>query len=199
LIDSDLEVVWHGAMWRGPQGIVMGQHYQFKKKGVGGDICRPRGGPDPQVVGERLEHIRRRRGRLTPQLVVEDAKPIASPIHEYFEWNDAKAGEQWRLSQARHLIASVYIVEPSTVLQEPVVTRAFVAVDSHADARYEPIAAVLSDAEMYAQVCRRAHAELIGFQDRYADFFALKQIGQKAAAEVEQELRNAEPSVEQIA
>lgn len=176
--------------------------YQFKeRKGGHGTRMsnRPRGGANAQAIGERLEHIMRRKGRLTPQVVVEDAKPKGSPLHDYFEWNNDLAAEQYRTMQAKEIIASVYIVQPSAVASEPVVARAFVSVDHNADAHYEPIATVLSDAAMYAQVCRRAHAELVSFQERYADFFSLKQIGEKAAAAVEKELEQAEQRTEQIA
>lgn len=164
-----------------------------------GVMARPKGGADPQVIGERLEQIRRRRGKITPQVVVEDARPVGAPLHDYFEWRDDKAAEAWRLSQAKEVIASVYIVHASSVSPEPVIARAFVSVDHCADAHYEPIATVLSDAAMYAQVCRRAHAELVGLQERYADFFALKQIAQRAAEAVEQELSVAEGRTENIA
>jgi hypothetical protein len=205
--ELDYEVTWHGAMWRrdddSAEGEAMGQQYQFKDRkgrgGVSGLMARPKAGADPQQIGERLEHIIRRRGRLTPQVVVEDATPVGSPLHHYFEWNDGKAANSFRVLQAREIIASVYIVQPSAVSEEPVVARAFVSVDTNADAHYEPIATVLSDAAMYAQVCRRAHAELVSFQERFADFFALKQIGARAAEAVEKELATAEERTEQIA
>ena len=34
---------------------------------------------------------------LTPELVVEDARPEESPLHAHFEWDDQIAGEQFRL------------------------------------------------------------------------------------------------------
>lgn len=46
-------------------------------------------------------------GRLTPEMVLTDAKRKDSPLHAYFEWNNAKAAHQWRLEQARTLIRSV--------------------------------------------------------------------------------------------
>lgn len=50
-------------------------------------------------------------GLLTPDAVVAAAKDPANPLHEEFEWDDAVAAHKHRLSQARHLIRSVRIVE----------------------------------------------------------------------------------------
>lgn len=48
-------------------------------------------------------------GMLTPYDVVNEAKKQDSPIHECFLWNDAKAAHEYRLWQARELIASVRV------------------------------------------------------------------------------------------
>lgn len=46
-------------------------------------------------------------GVLTPSEVVSKAEDPDSPLHDLFEWDDAKAGHQYRLAQARKLIARV--------------------------------------------------------------------------------------------
>jgi len=48
-------------------------------------------------------------GEITAQQVVEAAKPKESPLHDLFEWNKAKASEQWWLHQARLVIGAVRI------------------------------------------------------------------------------------------
>lgn len=58
-----------------------------------------------QIYGERLEQISsKNKGKITPALVVNDAKSITSPFHNHFEWDDRKASEQYRLQQARDLV-----------------------------------------------------------------------------------------------
>lgn len=52
-----------------------------------------------------LEHD----GELSPAIVVDDARSSDSPLHEYFEWDDAVAAEKYRHVIARGLIASVRI------------------------------------------------------------------------------------------
>lgn len=201
--DYEYQTVWNGGPllsgpWLGSapeiEKTMSQQLYQFKsvKSPLHGMVKRPKAGSDAQEIGERLEHILRRKGRLTPQVVVDDARAASSPLHDYFEWDDPHAADAYRVLQAKQIIASVYLVQPSSVASDAVIARAFVSVDTHAEAHYEPIATVLSDAAMYAQVCRRAHSELVAFGERYADFFSLKQIGQRAADAVEQELSAAE-------
>lgn len=60
-------------------------------------------------------------GKLTPEIVVADAKPIKSPLHGEFEWDDKIAGHKFRLGQARDMIASVrvYIEVQTAVLAAP--------------------------------------------------------------------------------
>ena len=48
-------------------------------------------------------------GNLDPRDVVEEAKASSHPLHDYFEWRDKIAGEQFRIDQARALIRSVRI------------------------------------------------------------------------------------------
>lgn len=58
---------------------------------------------------DALQAIYDQHGQLTPELVVEAARPPDSPLHDRLEWDDSKAGESWRRSQASELIRSVRI------------------------------------------------------------------------------------------
>lgn len=48
-------------------------------------------------------------GILTPDIVVQDASDETSPLHTYFEWDDAEAAVKWRRAQARDLIRSIRV------------------------------------------------------------------------------------------
>lgn len=52
---------------------------------------------------EHLLAIGEKRGRLTPHIVLEEARDPEHPLHSRFEWDDGKAAESYRLDQARHL------------------------------------------------------------------------------------------------
>ncbi len=49
-------------------------------------------------------------GDVTAQLIVDSSKSSKSVIHNYFQWDDAKAANSWRLRQASRLISSIQIV-----------------------------------------------------------------------------------------
>ena len=49
-------------------------------------------------------------GRVTPEMVVDDARNPDSPLHAYFEWDVNLAAARHWLDQARTLIRSVKIV-----------------------------------------------------------------------------------------
>ncbi len=60
-------------------------------------------------VKRRLIELESQTGRLLPSDVLEEARDLNSPLHGYFEWDDATAAEQHRLRQARQLIRRVRI------------------------------------------------------------------------------------------
>lgn len=76
--------------------------YQFKK----GSFLSG----DAQAVGEKLEQIRTTHGKITPDLVVDEARDEASEMHPYFTWDDSKAAHEYRLNEARHLTRNIVAV-----------------------------------------------------------------------------------------
>jgi hypothetical protein len=46
---------------------------------------------------------------LRPEVVVEAARPVESPLHPLFEWDDSVAAEQWRREQARYICRHVTV------------------------------------------------------------------------------------------
>lgn len=69
---------------------------------------------DPQVAGQELEKIRgHNSGDLAPEAVVIAAKDDKSPLHSVFEWDDAKAGHEFRLGQANTLIRAIVVTTTS--------------------------------------------------------------------------------------
>ena len=62
----------------------------------------------PKVFGPILmRYLRLYKQRLAAEKLLEEATPEDSRLHEIFQWDDAKAGHQHRLSQARHLLRSI--------------------------------------------------------------------------------------------
>lgn len=64
-----------------------------------------------EAIRARLSELEAKgKGRLTPDMVLSDARKPTSPLHSYFEWDNLKAADSWRLEQARALIRSITVV-----------------------------------------------------------------------------------------
>lgn len=72
-----------------------------------------------------LTEIYKTKGELTPQIVVDEARPEDHPLHSRFEWDDAAAGEAYRRVQAQEMIRSVKIVFTEASTGEKKSVRAF--------------------------------------------------------------------------
>jgi len=161
---------------------------------------------DAQVVGSHLEAIRAKCSVLTPDAVLNDARKEKSPLHQFFEWDDSKAAEQYRLRQAGHLIRSISVTfedmapeperrvtlasasEPTTPVRA---VRAFLSVQSDDGATgYVGTKEAMGDPEMRRQVLARAHNELAAVSQKWRDvseltevFMALDRVGELVSAE----------------
>lgn len=184
--------VWHGMSGHGQAwfGEEDSMKYQWKKNSTGAKSV-PFGRVDAEVVGATLADLQKRQ-QLKPAVVINEARPVDSPLHPLFEWNDSIAGERWRTEQARSIIANVLIVDGAhSEASAPI--RAFVSLNPDGDydgdnSEYLPIATVIADPDLYAQMCRRAHKDLEGFEERYSEFVELKQIGSEAKERVKAQL-----------
>lgn len=153
-----------------------------------------------QIVGETLEHIEKKRGEVTPRAVVEEAKPIESPLHTFFEWDDSKAADGFRDEQARRLVACVVVkAYDGDETRNP--TRAFVSVNASEGRSYVGIVTAMSDEQMRAQVLAKAQSEIVEWRQRYAalnEFSKIFTVIDKLAAKTPSK-RRAVKSVESVA
>ena len=120
-----------------------------------------------QIIGETLEAIEKDHGGVTPAVVVDEARPITSVLHPFFEWDDSVAAENHRREQARALVQAVVVkAYDNEETRSP--TRAFVSVMSETDGRsYVGIATAMSNTEMREQVFERARSEIEDWRNRY--------------------------------
>ncbi len=84
-------------------------------------------------VTDEIRAIYVRHGRLTPALVVDEARDETHPLHTHFQWDDSIAGEQYRQVQAARLIRTKVRVVHG-LEQKAVQVRAFVHVPAAAQA-----------------------------------------------------------------
>lgn len=127
-----------------------------------------------QIAAERLRQIKGSCGEITPRRVVDDATDEQSPLHRCFEWDDAKAADNYRLHQARVMISCICVakVEDSDVGGE---TRAFVHTEIGSP-RYEPIDVAMSQPDMRAELFEKARHEITQWKLRYASYSAFSKI-----------------------
>ena len=111
------------------------------------------GGVKAQDAGEELERIQQCHGKVTPDIVVDEARPTDSPLHNVFEWDDEKAAENYRHSQASVLIRSIEVVKPEGNT-EPV----FIHVQT--EKAYLPSQAVVQDFNLFDSAKRAAEKRL---------------------------------------
>lgn len=150
---------------------------------------------DPQAVGERLQHLEQRHNsRLTPAVVINDARSPSSILHECFEWDDARAGEQYRLAQARALIHSIRVV---TIGPEGDTRSARVYVNlldpTGGGQSYRPVTAIIRDDDLRQQALSQASRDMRTFIARYQEIAELVNAAQDVIDLIE-DLQSAPPA-----
>ena len=107
-------------------------------------------GISTQEIIDELERIRAQHsGRLNTADVVDAARPEDAILHPAFEWDDRIAGELYRRTCARHLIANIRVQKEGN--REPV--RMYVNIKMEDSARhYIPSEEAMADPDLRAQV-----------------------------------------------
>jgi len=120
----------------------------------------------PDVAGEALNQIYERDGKITPQAVVDDARPISSPLHEGFEWDNWKAAEHYRERQARAMIRNIEIVSVPGEPPEP----KFVNVISLEGQYYEPAIIAVQKVDIWESVMREIRRSMLAYTEKLKTF-----------------------------
>jgi hypothetical protein len=123
-------------------------------------------------VMKRLEE----KGDLTPSALVDEARPVESPLHRAFEWNDAKAAEIYRRQQATIMIRSIVVKESAVVSggSEEVQVRIFNQLERGES--YESLHTILVDEEKVDLLLERAKRELEVFRNKYGQLVQLARL-----------------------
>lgn len=129
---------------------------------------------DAEIIGPVIERLAQERGAATARNLLNEAKDPASPIHRYFEWDDAEAADAHRLERARLLIRSIRIVVSTASV--PIETKAFHVTTSCGQTGYRPAATVFADQDMSTQVVATAMRELSGWRARYQQYRKVAQL-----------------------
>lgn len=120
-------------------------------------------------------------GSATAEQVVQfSAKPDA-PLHESFEWDDSKAGHQYRLQQARRYISLIVIEAPKTTPEAVTLSmRKYVAIQEEEGLkRYRPILEVALEPDKMAQIIEECRAHLMSVQQKFAGFLEVSEFSER--------------------
>ncbi len=114
----------------------------------------------------RLEVLyKKNRRRLTARKVLEDARAASSPLHRFFDWDDSRAAEKYRLQQARELIVS-FVVLP-TPASAPVAEFVSLVSDRAGGGGYRQMVDVCNNATLLADLKLTLLAEVRSMLPRY--------------------------------
>lgn len=130
---------------------------------------------DAQTAGEHLSELEEQHKSLTPEIVLEDARPSDAVLHSCFEWNDQSAAEKYRLNQARYLICNLVVVQQTS--DTPKSVRAFVSIAPLPQkGEYVSVARAIVDPRYREQILQNAISELRAFKKKYADLKELADV-----------------------
>ena len=62
-----------------------------------------------EIINQEITKIYKNHGEVKASVVVDSARPKSAPLHSFFEWNDKKAAEEYRLNTARRMIKKAVI------------------------------------------------------------------------------------------
>ena len=121
-------------------------------------------------------------GVLNPRDIVEAARNPDHVLHSRFEWDDAIAGEAYRLEQASSLIRRLRltVIKPATGNREVTVstTRAYQSRPSmrSREGGYEAIEVLLADVDKRRELLSQVLVELVAYRKRYAELSELETV-----------------------
>ena len=137
-----------------------------------------------------LQRIYEERGKLTPTIVLDEARDPGSPIHHRFEWDDAIAGERYRLHQAGGLIRSVRVAYAVDNEGREKSVRGWVSLhrstedeDEEPSRAYRPTAEIIEDPFARRLVLAEFEREWKSFRARYQH---LKEFADVVLADVQE-------------
>lgn len=162
-------------------------------------------GEQAQQYGERLEILFASHNReLTAEDVLKDARKPESVMHDFFNWDDESAAEQYRLSQAKYLLRSIHVViKREDNPDEELITRAIhhvhiteeepQSVDGEEAPKeetrrvYVHINRILSEVDLRDQIIQEAMRQIVAWRARYKQYEELAEV-HKAIAVVQEKL-----------
>lgn len=127
-----------------------------------------------QIIGSEL-HSLAAKGASSTFHIVEAAQRKTSPLHPYFEWDDAAAGDKWRRHEAEKMARNIAVRVVGKDGAEHTM-RAFlpvfieVAGEQSRQRHYVPIEVVEQEPDYVEQVVEEGKRRLASWQHQYAEY-----------------------------
>lgn len=120
-----------------------------------------------EVVAEKVTELREKYGACPPSALVDEARPESSPLHPLFQWDDTKAAEQYRVSQARRIIGSLKVVYHEMERMAPAFVHVRQMTGEGVVDGYIETELAMANSKMRAAVLADAKRQLKGLRTRY--------------------------------
>ena len=115
----------------------------------------------------QLQAIYDEYGKLTPELVAEEAKPMSHPLHNHiYDRSRKDAADAWYLHRAEMLIRSVTI-RYRNADGKPVDVRAFSPTRQSEPGVYDPIEKIVQDDVAFKVLLNQMEREWLSMKRRY--------------------------------
>jgi len=115
----------------------------------------------------QLQSIHDQYGKLTPGLIVKEAKPKTHPLHRHvFDRGRKEAADSWYLHRAEMLIRSVTVRYRDNE-GKPVDIRAFSPTRTDEPGVYDPIDVIAQDPVSFQVLLNQMEREWLGMKQRY--------------------------------
>jgi hypothetical protein len=125
-----------------------------------------------KAVQTTVNDIYKESGEVKPSDLLERAEPKTSPIHDAFEWDNKKAGHEYRLIQARTWIRKVDIVfedRTERLVHVPLLSIEGNAEPDNGEGYYKPISVVQGDYDEFKRAKSAVLARLNSAKNAYEE------------------------------
>ena len=153
-----------GLAW-GSFAVLPNKKKRQTKKERGYDVKMTRKRLSKKMTDELKRIATTQKGRITKEIVLDEAQDPTNPLHPYFEWDNSEAARRYRLLQAQELIQLAVEV----VGEEKIPQRIFVNLrdDRRAKGGYSFLVDVLNDEQRRRQLINDAAYDIQIFKDKY--------------------------------
>jgi hypothetical protein len=128
-----------------------------------------KGKADAQKIGEALDKIKRATpGRCNARTFLNAAHDKSNYLHRHLEWNDAIAGDKYRLQQIREIVACIDIVDTSDKKERQL--PAFISLIEREGRGYHTAREVLDSATLQDIALRQAETDFLAYEKRLQQF-----------------------------